>query len=68
MHRPEILETDDNFSFFDIQSDMFFRKIAEQHIPDVTKFRNNLSLIAAETLALLLKRPTFLAERLIRST
>ena len=47
---------------------MFFRKITNQHIPDVTKFRNNLSLIAAETLALFLKRLTFLAERLIGST
>ena len=68
MHRPEILETDDNFSFFDIEPDMFFRKIAEQHIPDITKFRNNLSLIAAETIPLFLKRLTFLTERLIRST
>ena len=68
MHRPEILEADDDFSFFDIEPDMFFRKIADQHIPDITKFRNDLGLITAETIPLFLKRLTFLAERLIRST
>ena len=68
MHRPEILEADDDFSFFDTKSDMFFRKIAEQHIPDISKFRNHLGLITTETIPLFLKRLTFLAERLIRST